>query len=128
MDWRFTTDRPIYMQIVEHIQLGILSGIYAPGTNMPSVRVLALEAEVNPNTMQKALAELEAQGLLSTMRTSGRTVCADEGRISDLRQKMAQTFIKQYFASMSSLGITQDIAAKMLTTCKNENNSKEEDE
>ncbi|MDR3135922.1 MAG: GntR family transcriptional regulator, partial [Coriobacteriales bacterium] len=60
--WRFGTDRPIYAQIVEHIQRGILSGIYPPGSNMPSVRTLAFEAEVNPNTMQKALAELVGPG------------------------------------------------------------------
>jgi DNA-binding transcriptional regulator YhcF (GntR family) len=113
--WRFGTDRPIYAQIVEQIQRGILSGIYPPGSNMPSVRTLALEAEVNPNTMQKALAELEAQGLLSTQRTSGRTVTSDERLIAALRQQARQELIEQYFAGMQRLGVGRDEAIGLLS-------------
>ena len=114
MNWTFNADRPIYAQLVELIQRGILSGAYPLGSNMPSVRVLALEASVNPNTMQKALAELEAQGLLNTQRTSGRTVTTDEGLIMEVKQRIAGAYIEQYFTGMQSLGIERDAAADML--------------
>ena len=116
MNWTFTADRPIYAQLVELIQRGILSGAYPLGSNMPSVRVLALEASVNPNTMQKALAELEAQGLLNTQRTSGRTVTTDERLIMEVKERIAGAYIEQYFAGMQSLGIERGAAAEMLVS------------
>jgi DNA-binding transcriptional regulator YhcF (GntR family) len=120
LEWRFTTDRPIYAQIVEQIQRGILSGAYPPGSNMPSVRALALEAEVNPNTMQKALAELESQGLLSTQRTSGRTVTADERLIAGLKQRAEQELVEQYFTGMQKLGVERSEAISLLATSGNQ--------
>jgi len=83
---------------------------------MPSVRVLALEAGVNPNTMQKALAELESQGLLFTQRTSGRTVTTDERLIMELKEHIASGYIEQFFEGMQSLGIERSDAAGMLMT------------
>jgi DNA-binding transcriptional regulator YhcF (GntR family) len=115
MVWKFVNDRPIYAQIVEHIQLGIVSGAIPPGAAMPSVRVLAVEAEVNPNTMQKALAELETQGLLHTQRTTGRTVTEDEEMIIRLREKLAEDYIIQFFTGMQSLGIGRTEALRMLS-------------
>jgi DNA-binding transcriptional regulator YhcF (GntR family) len=115
MVWKFTSDRPIYAQIVEQVQLGIVSGSYPPGAAMPSVRVLAVEAEVNPNTMQKALAELETQGLLHTQRTAGRTVTEDEDMIVRLRDKLAEDLIVQFFTGMGSLGIGRHEAIGMLS-------------
>lgn len=114
MNWNFSNGRPIYVQIVELIQKRILAGMYPPGSNMPSVRALALEASVNPNTMQKALSELEAQGLLHTQRTSGRTVTTDEGLIMELKEQIASEYIEKYFEGMQSLGIERDKAAGML--------------
>ena len=72
MPWNLTSDRPIFLQIIEIMQLSIVSGKYAPGDKLPSVRELATEAAVNPNTMQKALQELERSGLVYSKRTSGR--------------------------------------------------------
>jgi DNA-binding transcriptional regulator YhcF (GntR family) len=118
MNWKFADNRPIYAQIVEEIQRRVLSGIYPIGSSMPSVRVLAVEANVNPNTMQKAMAELESQGLLHTQRTSGRTVTSDERLIMDLRERIASGYIEQYFEGMKSLGIERDAAARMLTERK----------
>jgi DNA-binding transcriptional regulator YhcF (GntR family) len=115
LEWRFTTDRPIYAQIVEQIQRGILSGVYPLGSNMPSVRALALEAEVNPNTMQKALAELESQGLLSTQRTSGRTVTSDESLIAGLKRRAEQDLVEQYFMGMQKLGVGRSEAIGLLS-------------
>jgi DNA-binding transcriptional regulator YhcF (GntR family) len=116
LKWEFTNDRSISAQIVERIQRGILSGIYPLGSNMPSVRVLALEAGVNPNTMQKALVELEGLGLLLTQRTSGRTVTVNERLIMELREQLAFDYINSYFAGMQSLGFERQQAAEMLLT------------
>jgi DNA-binding transcriptional regulator YhcF (GntR family) len=114
LKWNFTEDRPIYSQIVEQIQVGILRGAYPPGSGMPSVRVLALEAEVNPNTMQKALAELETMGLLHTQRTAGRTVTEDGRMIEGLKRRLAEECISRFFFGMEGLGIGREEAIGML--------------
>lgn len=114
MKWEFTNDRSLCSQIVETVQTGILTGVYPPGANMPSVRTLALEAGVNPNTMQKALAEMEGQGLLHTQRTSGRTVTTDERLIMKLKERRAADYIKHYFEGMQGLGIGRKQAVEML--------------
>ena len=90
MAWQFDSDRPIYAQLVEQIQRLILSGAYPPGSKLPSVRELAAQAAVNPNTMQKALAELETDGLLFTQRTAGRFVTEDGEAIQQLRRQLCQ--------------------------------------
>ena len=89
MAWNLDSDRPIYAQILERIQRQIVSGEYAPGTKIPSVRELAAQAGVNPNTMQKALSELERSGLVVTMRTSGRVVTEDMEMIKQIRKQLA---------------------------------------
>ena len=104
MAWKLDNDRPIYAQIVEKIKLRIISGFYQPGSKLRSVRDLALEAGVNPNTMQKAFAELENSGLLITMRTSGRMGTEDEERISMVRETIAQEKIDAFLQDMRELG------------------------
>ena len=79
MEWIFEQGRPIYTQIVEQIRINIANGTYEPGQQLPSVRDLAMEAAVNPNTMQRAFSELERDGLIYTVRTSGRFVTEEEG-------------------------------------------------
>ena len=74
MDWTIVAGRPVYLQLIEQLELAIITGEYPPGEKIPGVRDLAAQAQVNPNTMQRALAELEARGLLETQRTAGRTV------------------------------------------------------
>jgi len=114
VSWEFANDRAISPQIVEIIQRGILSGVYPPGSALPSVRALAVEAGVNPNTMQKALADLESQGLLRTQRNSGRTVTDDERLIMKLKEHATAIHINQFFARMQELGIGRADAAAML--------------
>jgi len=114
MKWKFRGDRPIYAQIIEHLQRGILTGEYPPGSAVPSVRTLALEAEVNPNTMQKALAELETQGLLLTHRTAGRTVTEDKTMIENMKEELARTQVDAFFEGMKSLGIEAGEAIKLI--------------
>jgi len=104
MPWNLDSDRPIYLQLMERIQHDIISGTYKPGDKLPSVRELAMEASVNPNTMQKAFAELENSGLLITMRTSGRMVTEDEERISMVRETIAQEKIDAFLQDMRELG------------------------
>jgi DNA-binding transcriptional regulator YhcF (GntR family) len=86
MNWCFQSDRPIYIQLKEQLELNIISGAYPPGMKLPSVRDMASEASVNPNTLQKALSELEREGLVYTQRTSGRYVTEDEKMIMQAKK------------------------------------------
>ena len=101
-------DRPIYLQLMERIQMDIISGKYSPGDKLPSVRDLALEASVNPNTMQKALAELERGGLVYSQRTSGRFITEDEELMKELRKEQAEKYLKEFFMNMRHLGLSQE--------------------
>ncbi len=89
MPWNLNSDKPIFMQLIEIIQHSILSGTYPPGSKLPSVRDLASQAAVNPNTMQKALAELERSGLVYSQRTSGRFITEDISMIEELKNTLA---------------------------------------
>ena len=120
MKWKFRRDRPIYAQLIEHLQRGVLTGEYPPGSAVPSVRTLAIEAEVNPNTMQKALAELETQGLLHTHRTSGRTVTEDRNMIEKLKKNLAHEQVDAFFEDMKSIGIGAEEAAKLISVAAGE--------
>ncbi len=104
MEWHFREDSPIYAQLVEQITQKIIVGDFIPGQRFPSVRELAQEAGVNPNTMQRAMQELERQGLLFSVRTSGRFVTEDIEMVSKTREAMAQKLIEQFLAQMAALG------------------------
>ena len=118
MTWELKNDRPIYAQLIEQIKLRIISGFYRPGERLPSVRDMAAEAAVNPNTMQRAMQELEARGLINTQRTAGRTITEDETMIQALRQQKAQEQIAQFWAAMQKLGFTQAEALSLLKQTK----------
>lgn len=107
MAWEMTSDRPIFVQIIERIQIDIVSGKYHAGEKLPSVRDLAAEAAVNPNTMQKALSELERTGLVYAQRTSGRFITEDTKMIEELKKSLAKEKISEFFESMQSLGFAQ---------------------
>ncbi len=108
MAWNLSADKPIYSQLVEIIQLQIISGRYKAGDRLPSVRELAAEASVNPNTMQKALAELERNCLIVTQRTSGRTVTEDIELIHRTQTQLAEEHIQIFFRTMKELGYSVD--------------------
>ena len=114
MKWVFHNDRPIYAQITSQIERGIVTGEFPPGTNLPSVRTLAEEAEVNPNTMQKALAELESKGLVITQRTAGRLVTEDKEMIEKVKTGLAKDYIQAFLLGMESLGIQNDETISLL--------------
>ena len=103
MAWELDADRPIYAQLVERIQREIVSGQYRPGEKLPSVRDLAAVAAVNPNTMQKAYAELERSGLIVTQRTSGRTVTEDTELIRNTREQLAVGHVRNFINNMQEL-------------------------
>lgn len=115
MTWDLSSDRPIYTQLIEQIELKIYSGIYEAGSKMPSVRDLASEASVNPNTMQRALSGLEDTGLLYSQRTTGRFVTEDIDLIKKTRAKIAKEHIKEFLNKMSELGFNNDEIIKVLT-------------
>lgn len=108
MPWKFDSDRPIYAQLLETIQMQIVSGQYGPGDRLPSVRELAACANVNPNTMQKAFAALEQSGLITTQRTSGRTVTEDITMIKAVQKDLASSHITQFIQKMKELGFTKE--------------------
>ena len=108
MTWNLTGDRPIWLQLMEQIQLRIVSGAYRAGERLPSVRDLAAEAAVNPNTMQKALTELERNGLVYAQRTSGRFITEDNGMIEELKHQLAAEQIREFLERMNSLGFTKE--------------------
>ena len=114
MDWQFTNDRPIYLQIVEQIIQQIASGGYAPGERLPSVRDFAAQAGVNPNTMQRAFGELERDGLVTANRTAGRMVTEDMMKIEEIRKMLAQQQIEAFLSGMQQLGFSEKQASQML--------------
>ncbi len=113
MKWNLSTDRPVYLQLIEQIQAEIIAGNYKPGDKLPSVRDLAAEATVNPNTMQKALSELERTGLLQTNRTSGRFITPDDTLIKNLRQETAKKQILEFIGKMHQLGFESEEALNL---------------
>lgn len=107
MSWNFSDDRPIYIQLMEQIQLRIVSGVYKAGDKLPSVREIASDAAVNPNTMQKALTELERTGLVYSQRTSGRFITEDINMIKDIRNDLAKEQIEKFLYNMKKIGYTK---------------------
>lgn len=114
MAWELKSDRPIYIQLQDYIKLGIISGRYLPGDKLPSVRDLAEEAAVNPNTMQKALAELERLGMVYTQRTSGRFITEDVKMIEELKRSIAKEQITQFFEAMKKIGFSIQETIQMI--------------
>ena len=112
MSWTLDNDRPIYLQLMERIQRDIIAGVYQPGDKLPSVRDLALEAAVNPNTMQKALSELERSGLVYSQRTSGRFITEDTEMLTQMKKELATEHIQEFFQKMEQLGFSR---AELLT-------------
>ncbi len=108
MVWSFKEDRPIYSQLVEQIKICIVSGEWALGSKLPSVRDLAEQAGVNPNTMQRALSDLEREGLVYSKRTSGRFITEDDKMTQNVREAIAAENINVFVESMKKLGFTPD--------------------
>ena len=110
MKFEFDNNIPIYIQIVEQLKIYIISGKLKSGEKLPSVRELAIITKVNPNTMQKALGELEDLNLIFTERTNGKFVTENQELIKEYRNKYAAELSKKYVESMKNIGFeSQDI-------------------
>jgi len=115
MTWTFTPDRPIYLQLQEQIKLAIISGLHPPGSKLFAVRDLAEEASVNPNTVQRALTELEREGLVFSQRTSGRFVTEEIAVIEKAKNELAMELINTFLEKMEALGYDKNEAAALIS-------------
>ena len=113
MDFELQSSRPIWLQLSEQLARRIVTGAYPPGSRFPTVRDLAAEAGVNPNTMQRALGQLESEGLVITNRTAGRTVTEDVGVLDAMRRRLAAELTEQFFSAMKELGYSRAQAAAL---------------
>ena len=109
MAWEFKNGIPIYLQIVDGIKIRIAGGELPPGSKIPSVRDLAAEAGVNPNTMQRALTQLEQEGLLHAQRTSGRYVTEDEQKMKELRRSLSEKYVEELFTQLKTKYVDQGV-------------------
>ena len=114
MAWILDDTRPIYLQIEDLIKTNIIAGVYQPGQKLPSVRDLAAEASVNPNTMQKALTELERSGLVYTQRTSVIFITEDISKMTELKEQLAREQIQLFLKNMEQLGLSRDDIRRLL--------------
>ena len=114
MEYQFTNDKPIYLQLIDYFKAQIISGDLPEGSRLDSVRDLAVRAQVNPNTMQKALAELERMGLVRTERTSGRFITDDKEMILNMKKEVAENEVALFLEKMKSLGFDKDEVIKII--------------
>lgn len=120
MNWELTSDRPIYTQLLEELKRRIVSGYYQPGEKLLPVRELAQEAKVNPNTMQKALAELERQDLVFAVRTTGRYITEDTSLIENTKEEFAAFHVRTYYNEMKALGYQKEAMIQLISDYKEE--------
>ena len=104
MSWEFQDHLPIYAQLMDTLKRRIITGRYLPGEKLPSVRELAAEAGINPNTVQRAFSELEREGLIYTQRATGKYVTENADEIKSARQALAKTQVAEFLSNMQSLG------------------------
>ena len=112
MEWNFKNGIPIYTQIVDEMTMRIASGAYKPGEKLPSVRDLAMDAGVNPNTMQRALSELERQGLVFSERTSGRFVTKEDDVLKTLHERLAKKYFEEFADKLRKIGMSGEQIAE----------------
>jgi DNA-binding transcriptional regulator YhcF (GntR family) len=121
MQWELNTDKPVYLQLMEYIKADIITGVYKPGDKLPSVRELAAQATVNPNTMQRAFAELEREGLVYSNRTTGRFITSDEELINQLKKQYITGIIEDFLEKMEQLGLDLDEIISYVTKISQNN-------
>ena len=123
MDWNISAGRPVYLQLIEQLQAAIVAGALTAGARVPPVRELAAEAGVNPNTMQRALQDLEGRGLIQTQRTAGRTVTTDTRLLEELRSGQARALAKTFWRQMQTLGLDAEQVQALLQQIVQEEDS-----
>lgn len=122
MSWNFNDSTPIYQQLIEQIKLKIISGVYPLGEKIPSVRDMASEASVNPNTMQKALSELEKTGLVYSQRTVGRFITGDKKMIKEMQSNLAKEEVEKFLLNMKNIGFIKEEIILMIEKIEKEMN------
>ena len=120
MPWSFEPNQPIYTQLIDRLRRAVAAGEYPPGSRLPTVRELAAEAGINPNTVQRALLELEREGLIYSQRTSGRFVTDDPAAVEAARKTLAAGQVHRFLSAMRALGFTQQEAAALAAEMKEE--------
>lgn len=121
MAWNFDEKSPIYLQIANRVKLQIVSNEITTGSQLPTVRDLSEIAGVNPNTMQRAFASLEAEGMVFSNRTAGRYVTKDEDLIIQARQELAQSELTQFISNMKKMGFSnEEIVTEVASRFKGE--------
>lgn len=118
MEFTFDNNIPIYIQLLEYMKIYLISGVFKCGDKLPSVRDFANTFKVNPNTMQKALSELESMNLIYTERTNGKYVTHDEKLIKQLKDEYALTLAKSYYEGMKKIGLGKADSIKYLESIK----------
>ena len=108
MAWSFSSDKPVYIQIAEQITLSVLSGEYKPGEQIPTVRQLATEAAVNPNTVQHSFAFLESNGLVVSQGTVGRYVTNDTEIIENCRKMLTEDIVSSFVKKCKNLSVSKN--------------------
>ena len=114
MSWKFNSHAPVSLQIVGKLRSDIILGKYAPGQQFPTVRQIAFEASVNPNTMQKALWQLEIEGLLINKGTIGRFVTSDVAIIEQMRTNICRTYMTDVLRQANEMGISKEDFIKFI--------------
>lgn len=120
MSWKFSDDKPIYLQIIDIILTSILNGEYAPGSKVPTVRELASDLQVNPNTLQRAFSELEKMEVINVQRTNGRFVTENSQLIDDLRMDNAVQLTINYLGDIKKIGYQKSDAVKLIDNIEEE--------
>ena len=113
MNWTFTNDRPIYLQLTERLEREIASGTLAPGSWVPPVRELAGKLRISPNTVQRAMYEMERSGLIVSRGTEGKTITEDTARIESIRQDLARQTLEAFYREMGRLGYTREESLRL---------------
>ena len=108
MSWIFDNKKPIYLQIMERIKLQIVSHTLEPNQQLPTVREFAAEASVNPNTIQRALSELEREGFVYSKRTTGRFVTENQELIAQSRRQLSEEELEHFISSMTHFGYEKE--------------------
>ena len=117
MEWKFVDGIPIYSQIVNELTVRIARHDYSPGQKLPSVRDIAAEACVNPNTVQRALAELERNGLVRTERTNGRFVTEDERVLKEIYKSLSNAYVDELIEKLRNIGMSDVEIVEAVTNC-----------
>ena len=123
MEWKVKSDRAVYLQIIDYIRMQIFSGEIGSGDKLLSVRELSNVLNVNPNTVQRAYAELERTGLVDTIRNTGREVTTNLEIIKQSKEELAREYTAEYFLNMVNMGFAKEEILKNIQKMEEDKNA-----